>query len=61
MRPKSDQEKINRRGCTAFAVLILLIVLVLVAVSVGWFGQTDRKIPGIPAIGGNVVNLLWRK
>ena len=53
MRPESDQDKTNRRGCTVFAVLIPLIVLLLIAVSVGWFGQTDRKIPGLPVIDGS--------
>lgn len=53
MAPESDQDKTNRRGCAVFAVLIPLIVLLLVAISLGWFGQIDKKITDLPVVGGS--------
>ena len=52
MRPESEQDKTNRRGCSVFAILIPLIVLLLIAISLGWLGQIDKKITDLPVFGG---------
>ena len=50
--PEPKQDKRKRLGCTIFASLMLLLVLLLIGVSLGWFGETERKITDMLVVGG---------
>jgi hypothetical protein len=53
VRSKSERDKKVRRGCLIFVVLGLVIAFLLIAASLGWLGPIDRKLSGLPVIGGS--------